>query len=110
MKFFAIVVFIIELWLSHKDGKKSGQDSQTLANWTGINESFLRKFAHVFLFFLLTLLSVYGFGPLAFVFCMAWAIADEITKKWMPGRHCSGFDMVLNLIGVGVGCLVWMAL
>lgn len=109
MRFAAVVVFIVECVLSHQGGEKSGAESKTLSRLTGINEAALRRFAHVFLFSLLSVFSALGFGPWAFVFCFVWSVADEWTKRRIRGRHCSAMDIGLNLIGVVLGTLVWMA-
>ena len=36
-------------------------------------------------------------------FLLFWSIASEVLKIPISGRHCHGFDIVGNLIGVGVG-------
>lgn len=108
MRFAAVVVFIVECVLSHTPGDRSGRQSETLAKLSGVDEGLLRRFAHVFLFFLLGLLTAFGFGWWAFVFCVVWSVADEWTKRWIRGRHCSAVDIGLNLVGVAAGCLVWL--
>ena len=105
----AVVWLIIEVVLSHTPGDRSGEQSEALACWTHLPERALRRGAHVVLFFLLSVLSTLGFGPWAFVFCVVWSVADELTKRGIEGRHCSALDIGLNLIGVVLGTLVWMA-
>ena len=109
MRLAAVMVFIVECVLSHQGGEKSGEESAWLARTTGIKEGVLRGGAHVFLFSLLSVFSALGFGPWAFVFCVVWSVADELTKRGIEGRHCSALDIGLNLIGVVLGTLVWMA-
>jgi len=108
MRFAAVVVFIVECVLSHTPGPTSSVESKTLSRLTGINEAALRRFAHVFLFSLLSVFSALGFGPWAFVFCAVWSVADEWTKRWIRGRHCSAVDIGLNLAGVAVGVGLWL--
>lgn len=108
MKLAAVVWLIIECWLSHTPGEKSGEESAWLARTTGIKEGLLRGGAHVFFFSLLSVFSSFGFGPWAFVFCVVWGVADEWTKGWIRGRHFSWIDVGLNLVGVAAGCLVWL--
>lgn len=109
MRFAAVVVFIIEVVLSHTPGQASGAQSQSLSRLTHLPEGFLRSFAHVALFLVLALFAALGFGPWAFVFCAVWAVVDEWTKRWIPGRHCSFEDMVLNLVGVAAGIGLWVS-
>lgn len=110
MRFAAVVVFIVEVVLSHQGGEKSGEESAWLARTTGIKEGLLRGGAHVFLFSLLSVFSALGFGPWAFVFCFVWSVADEWTKRRIRGRHFSWIDVGLNLAGVAVGVGLWLVL
>ena len=87
MQIVAVVVFIIEVGLSHTPGQASGAQSQSLSRLMHLPESFLRSFAHVLLFLALALFAALGFGPWAFVFCTIWTVMDEWTKRWIPGRH-----------------------
>lgn len=60
-----IAVFVwlgIEVWLSHENGEKSGEESAWLARRTGIKEGLLRRSAHFTLFAVLGLLTGFGFG------------------------------------------------
>ena len=54
--------FVFDVWLSHENGEKSGEESAWLARTTGIKEGVLRRGAHVVLFFVLALLAGVGFG------------------------------------------------
>ena len=56
----AAVWLIIEVVLSHTPGEQSGSQSQTLSQLIRLPESFLRSFAHVFLFLVLALLAGLG--------------------------------------------------
>lgn len=107
MRIVAVVVFIIEVVLSHTPGQASGAQSQSLSRLTHLPEGFLRRGAHVVLFLALALFAALGFGPWAFVFCTVWGVADEATKPLVPGRHFSWIDVGLNLAGIVLGILVW---
>ena len=106
----AALWFALECWLSHQPGKRSGAQSKWLAERSRTTERFLRRAAHVLCFFVLTLLACLGFGPWAIVFCAAWAALDEWTKKFVRGRHCSGRDILLNLLGLALGAALWRLL
>lgn len=111
MRLAAVVVFIVEVVLSHTPGDRSGAESKTLSRLTGIKEVLLRRAAHVALFALLSLFAGLGFGWYGIGFAALWSFVDETTKPLIPGRHCSALDIGLNLIGVAVGlamlALVW---
>lgn len=108
MRIVAVVVFIIEVVLSHTPGQASGAQSQSLSRLTHLPESFLRSFAHVVLFLALALFAALGFGWYGVGFAALWAVVDEATKRGVEGRHCSAVDVLLNLSGVGTGMLVWI--
>lgn len=107
MRLAAVVVFIVEVVLSHTPGDRSEAESKTLSRLTGIKEGLLRRAAHVFLFAVLALLAALGFCWWGVGFCAVWSVADEATKPFIPGRHCSAMDMLLNLAGVAAGLGVW---
>ena len=108
MRLAAVVVFIVEVVLSHTPGEKSGEESAWLARTTGIKEATLRRFAHVFLFTVLSLLGAAGFGRYGIGFAAVWAVIDEVTKPLVPGRHCSDVDIFLNIVGVVAGAGLWL--
>lgn len=56
MKLAAVGWLLIECWLSHTPGEKSGAESRWLAKTTGVDEGVLRRAAHVFLFLVLAIL------------------------------------------------------
>ena len=67
----------------------------------------LRRFAHVFVFFVLTVLCGIAFDSWYWIVAVCfWAWADEATKPWIEGRHFSWYDVGLNLIGVMAGVLL----
>lgn len=107
MRLAAVVVFIVEVVLSHTPGDRSGEESAWLARTSGIKESWLRRGAHVILFLVLGLFAALSFGWYGVGFVAMWSVVDEATKPLIPGRHCSALDIGLNLIGVAAGLGVW---
>ncbi len=75
----------------------------------------LRTLAHVVVFFVFSLfvsgafvvtIQKYERFPLgAFVLCCIISVADEAHKQFIPGRHCSFFEMGLNVLGCLTGSL-----
>ncbi|MDO4274508.1 MAG: VanZ family protein [Eubacteriales bacterium] len=123
--------FLFMTYLSHQDGIHTAVFSRRLAELlTKLSELLtkhsvsssdteevnkingkIRRFAYVFVFFVLTVLCgmVFDFWYWI-IFVILWAWADETTKPWIEGRHFSWYDVGLNLIGVGFGfllTLVW---
>lgn len=103
MKIAAVVVFIIEVILSHTPGTVSGNQSRWLSSMTGVKEGLLRRLAHVLLFAALSATVGLGFGWYGMTAAFIWSFLDELTKIPIPGRHCSASDIGLNLLGVVVG-------
>ena len=99
MKIAAVVVFIIEVILSHTPGTVSGNQSRWLSEMTGVKEGLLRRLAHVLLFAALSTTAGFRFWWFVFI----WAFLDELTKIPIPGRHFSWFDVALNMLGAAVG-------
>jgi Predicted integral membrane protein len=106
-------------FLSHQNGEQTGKASMELAKklcFAGINvnrlNSYLRKAAHVFLFFVFNILLVitlksYLLNPLYGVAAaVIWSWADERTKPFIEGRHFSWFDVGLNVCGVMLGWII----
>ena len=108
----AVVWLLIECWLSHTPGEWSGEQSRALSTWSGVDERFLRRSAHVFLFAVLAILVLFAFPEidvkLRIGMVAVWGFIDEATKVWIPGRHFSWIDVGLNLIGCVIGLLVWI--
>lgn len=111
-------------YLSHQNGEETSRTSRILAEdvhriWKAEStekiNTFLRKAAHIVVFFILTILlektlSEIGSTTLRMVFtCLLviWCWADEATKTFVPGRHFSWLDVGLNLLGflAGIGTL-----
>ena len=103
MKIVAILWFILEAWLSHTPGDKSGEESRSLSAVLHVNEGFLRKAAHVMMFAVLALLVALSFPQWCLWLVAGWALADEATKPFVLGRHFSWQDVGLNLLGTAVG-------
>lgn len=110
MKLAAVGWLLIECWLSHASGDRSGEESRWLAKTTGVDEGVLRRAAHVFLFLVLGLLAAEGWGWIGVAIAVVWGLVDEATKVWIPGRHFSWIDVGLNLIGCVIGCGFYLLL
>ena len=102
------LVFILEVVLSHTPGNTSINQSAWLSSVTRVNEGVLRKITHILLFALLSFTA--GQTKSLLLLVVAWSILDEITKIPIPGRHCNLVDMVLNLVGTGIGCMIQILL
>lgn len=73
----------------------------------------MRKAAYVVTFLVLSLLvsvtlKAWEIDKRYVLLLFLWAIIDEVTKVFVPGRHCSMYEIGLNMIGVLVGVLVGM--
>jgi VanZ family protein len=114
-----VIWFVFMTFLSHQNGEQTGKASMELAKklcFAGINvnrlNSYLRKAAHVFLFFVFNILLVitlksYLLNPLYGVAAaVIWSWADERTKPFIEGRHFSWFDVGLNVCGVMLGWII----
>ena len=114
----SVVSFIIMTWLSHQNGEHTAQTSMNLARWlsfinpdTEAVNAWLRRYAHVFLFSIMTILilmtlSAGGIHPLIgvpFLYLLSWM--DEATKPFIQGRHYHWDDVKLNMAGVTIGCI-----
>ena len=107
MKTAAILVFLVEVFLSHQNGRESGAESKWLAERIHIKEGILRKSAHVLCFMILSILMSLAYGTAGYIAVAAWAAVDELTKPVLRNqRHCSGKEILLNLAGVVVGGVV----
>ena len=65
----------------------------------------LRKLAHAAEFAVLGLLLLRAIGDVssAFVLAAAYAVTDEIHQAFVPGRHASPLDVVVDATGVAIG-------
>lgn len=112
--FMFLAVTIAEIFLSHQNGKDSGAASKNLSSRMHISEKMLRTGAHMISFAVMTVLlclvcQMYQLRMITSLLATVWAVMDEVTKPMMKnGRHCSIKDIGWNLLGVAVGCGVWM--
>lgn len=103
LRILSITWFILEAWLSHTPGEKSGKESRSLSAVLHVDECFLRKAAHVVMFTVLAMLVSLSFPTWCLWLVVGWCIVDEATKPLVPGRHFSWLDVGLNLLGTTVG-------
>lgn len=109
------------LYLSHESGEKTIVRSRKIAMLFGERYKIvvhigLRKLAHVFLYFVLSVLTRFALGIhsseqrllvcLGGLLLTAWA--DEYTKRYLNDRYFSLLDMILNIAGacLGMGLLL----
>ncbi len=98
------VVFIIEVYLSHQNGRNSGAESRKIAMSFHINEHLIRTSAHIGFFALLTLF----LSKWLCVAAILWAIIDEATKPLLKNeRHFSLKDVGGNVVGIMIGMVAW---
>lgn len=84
------------------------------------NDVFVRKAAHVFLFFVLgiilrlisqqynlTTLQMFWFAA---AFCCLYAVSDETHQLFVEGRGCQAADMAIDTAASAVGCAVVSAI
>lgn len=115
LKIIFVVVLIIEVFLSHQPGEKSGAESMVLSRSLHMNEKILRISAHVILFATLSFLALLSF-PTANIWLRigavgAWAFLDEWSKGWeiFRGRHFSWQDVGWNALGCVIGVIAAIA-
>ena len=104
-----IATVLLEVYLSHQNGKDSGAASKTLSSRIHISEKMLRTGAHIISFAVMTVLAcqVWKIAPVAVVI---WSVMDEVTKPMLKNeRHCSVKDIGWNVVGCVIGFGVWMA-
>ena len=98
------MILLVEVFLSHQEGRLSGAESKWLSEKTGLKEGFIRSFAHILLFMILACASFIAFETAGLIVVIIWSALDEITKPLLNNfRHCSGRDILLNYIGTGLG-------
>lgn len=116
-----VLWLLIMLYLSHQNGTDTWNTSHGmtvyLSSLLGIDpqwlHSIVRKLAHLVLYFVLELFTVFAAVksgvkyPLKWTFLpIAVSLLDEGTKPLVPGRHCDAEDILLNDLGVVIGCIV----
>jgi len=109
LKILFFLVVIGEGFLSHQNGKDSGKESRALSKTFHVNEKALRIAAHIFLFACMMFLSLTAFPGTIWpaIGVGVWTVIDEATKPLSPGRHCSVVDILWNMLGGGIGWLIW---
>lgn len=101
------VVFIIEVYLSHQNGKESGAESRAMSERLHLNEHLIRTGAHIGFFAVLIFLALF-ISPWISIAVVLWAIIDEATKPLLKNeRHFSLKDVGWNVTGVVIGIVVW---
>lgn len=102
-----ILILCLEIFLSHQDGYKSGEESEVLAKILHISNKHIRILAHIVLFAVIMFVGLKAFKDYKMVITVAvsiWAILDEVTKPLMKNyRHMSIFDIGMNILGVVIG-------
>lgn len=101
------VLFIIEVYLSHQNGKAFGAESRTLSEHLHLNEHIIRTGAHIGFFTVLIFLSLF-ISLWISIAVILWAIIDEATKPLLKNeRHFSLIDVEWNMVGIMIGVVVW---
>lgn len=116
---------LVCIFLSSQNGTETGNLSLGLSEVMirvlnlesdKLNElnSNLRTAAHVIVFFILSFLGGFASGSSflkrkfaalwPFVPCAIVAVLDEVRKAYIPGRHCSYPEAMLNVAGCAMGC------
>ena len=105
----ALLWFIFMSYLSHEKGEQTKKRSimimSFLPSFMLPYHLIIRKIAHVFLFCVFTLLMM-NINSWLFLFALLWGYFDEYTKRNIDGRHCDIEDIMLNILGVGVGIVI----
>lgn len=89
--------------------------------WVEFLTVFIRKAAHFSIYALLGALAYNlvskDFGKrgnggflISSGICFLYAVSDEIHQLFVPGRSCSPWDVLLDLLGAVVGIWIWMCL
>jgi VanZ family protein len=78
-----------------------------LSTGLGVWDTILRKGAHVVEYAVLgaLLARALGAGVPAFAAGVAYAVTDELHQSFVPGRHASALDVVVDAVGVALGIL-----
>jgi VanZ family protein len=80
-----------------------------LTTGLGTWDTILRKGAHAFEYAILGILLLRALAaPVpAIAAAIAYAISDEIHQAFVPGRHASALDVVIDSAGVVVGVVLY---
>lgn len=110
MKLVSLTWLILITVLSHTPGDKSSEESKRLAELISVDESMLRKSAHVVCFTVLMAVFLCAWGKWAGIGVLAWSVIDEYSKPLIKGRHADVRDWLLNVAGCILGYVVWFFL
>lgn len=117
------IFFIVVIWaFSSHDGDMSASESSFFANFLGLSNAFIRKFAHFILFGALGYSCtsfIKGLHPLTFpkytqifypvIVATIYGALDEVHQLTIIGRNGSASDVLIDaLAGVG-GVLAYVA-
>ena len=106
-----ILILAAEVFLSHQDGHKSGDESRKIASVLRLPNHFIRVGAHILFFALLMftgLLALPGYKRIVIIAVLLWTILDEATKPMLHNfRHFSLQDVGWNLLGAAIGSGLW---
>lgn len=112
LKIITILWLLFMLVLSHIPGEPSGAESRWLSSMTGVREGILRRSAHVVLYLVLAVLATVAWPEAKLwvkgLVLVIIAIGDESSKALsiFHGRHCSIFEIGLNLLGVCIDTMI----
>ena len=75
----------------------------------GVWDTILRKLAHTVEYAVLGALLCRAVGrvDLAFVLAVLYGASDEFHQTFVPGRHGSPVDVVIDSVGIVVGIVLW---
>lgn len=114
LKILFVLILVAEVFLSHQDGYKSGDESRKIATVLRLPDRFIRVGAHVLFFALLMftgLLALPGYEVWVAAVVLLWTILDEATKPLLHNfRHFSVQDVGWNLLGAAIGAGLWFLL
>lgn len=87
-------------------------DAAQLEYYVSVTHSVIRKMAHFTEFAVLSILMCYSFSHIkryklfALIFTVLYAVSDEIHQKFVIGRFCSVWDMIIDSSGAVLGIII----
>ena len=108
-----LIILAAEVFLSHQDGYKSGDESRMIAERLHIPDKVIRSGAHVILFSLLMFTGLLAAGGkyriIVVIAVLLWTAIDEASKPLLKNyRHFALPDVGFNLLGAGIGYALWL--
>ena len=116
---FLILWCLLIFYFSNQPGSVSSHSSGLIVKMVriiiptgnvGLLTFIIRKLAHMFLYFVLTILTYNCFKQFNFkkkyliiLFCFVYAISDEIHQLFIVNRSCELRDVLIDMIGVLIG-------